>query len=131
MKPLQAVVVVAVVLAELLECAAGQSDAERYLNSHNTARQAVGAAIPDFNWSEELEDYATTWATDRANTADCALAHSGGPYGENLYWSSGSSAPADAVNKWVNEKQYYEYGSNSCAQGHVCGHYTQVSVNIH
>jgi len=26
----------------------------------------------------------------------------------------------------VSEGQYYDYASNTCAQGHICGHYTQV-----
>lgn len=117
-----------VVLVVLLEGATGQSDA--YLNPHNTARQAVGAGIPNLSWSQTLQNYATAWANNQANTANCALTHSGGPYGENIYWSSGSSQPADAVNLWVAEKQFYNYGSNSCAQGQVCGHYTQVPLYL-
>ncbi|KAG4114361.1 hypothetical protein ERO13_D12G041532v2 [Gossypium hirsutum] len=27
---------------------------------------------------------------------------------------------------WVNEKANYNYNSNRCAAGKVCGHYTQV-----
>jgi pathogenesis-related protein 1 len=35
--------------------------------------------------------------------------HSGGPYGENLFWGSAGYAWAasDAVGSWVAEKQYY------------------------
>ncbi|GJN24434.1 hypothetical protein PR202_gb12172 [Eleusine coracana subsp. coracana] len=52
---------------------------------------------------------------------------SGRPYGENLFGGTGSSWSArDAVKSWVDEKQYYNYGSNSCAEGKECGHYTQV-----
>jgi len=103
-----------------------QSEADQYLSAHNRARQAVGAGIPNLAWSNNLQSYATNWATNRANTARCALSHSGGPYGENIFWSSGQSTPAAAVNAWVDEKQFYNYASNSCASGKVCGHYTQV-----
>ncbi|KAG0568949.1 hypothetical protein KC19_6G054200 [Ceratodon purpureus] len=117
---------VLVLVAAVLEVAAGQSVADQYLNAHNSARRAVGAGIPDLRWNNQLQAYATNWASNRANTARCALSHSGGPYGENIFWSSGSSTPADAVRAWVDEKQFYNYGSNSCAAGRVCGHYTQV-----
>jgi pathogenesis-related protein 1 len=30
------------------------------------------------------------------------------------------------VGSWVSEKQYYDHDTNSCADGQVCGHYTQV-----
>ncbi|KAG0585482.1 hypothetical protein M758_2G014700 [Ceratodon purpureus] len=119
-------VMVVVVMAALAGVAAGQSVAEQYLSAHNNARRAVGAGIPDLKWSTQLQAYANNWASDRANKARCALSHSGGPYGENIYWSSGSSTPAAAVTAWVNEKQFYNYASNSCAAGKVCGHYTQV-----
>jgi len=103
-----------------------QSEADQYLSAHNQARQAVGAGIPNLAWSNSLQTYATNWASNQANTARCALSHSGGPYGENIFWSSGQSTPAAAVTAWVNEKQFYDYASNSCAAGEVCGHYTQV-----
>ncbi|KAH7673599.1 Cysteine-rich secretory protein-related protein [Dioscorea alata] len=52
-----------------------------------------------------------------------------------LFWGSGADYNAvDAVNLWVSEGQDYDYNSNTCAQGKVCGHYTQVvwssSTNI-
>eukprot|EP01018_Ginkgo_biloba_P006481 Gb_20955 [translate_table: standard] len=49
------------------------------------------------------------------------------PYGENIFWGKGRDfSAADAVGSWVNEKQYYDYSTNTCAAGQVCGHYTQV-----
>jgi pathogenesis-related protein 1 len=120
-----AAVVVGVMVA-MAGVAAGQGVAEQYLGAHNSARRAVGAGIPDLQWSVQLQAYASNWASDRANKARCALSHSGGPYGENIFWSSGASTPAAAVTAWVNEKQFYNYASNSCAPGQVCGHYTQV-----
>ncbi|GJN24431.1 hypothetical protein PR202_gb12169 [Eleusine coracana subsp. coracana] len=42
----------------------------------------------------------------------------GRPYGENLFGGGGSSWTArDAVKSWVDEKQYYNHGSNSCCAG--------------
>lgn len=59
--------------------------------------------------------------------SDCNLVHSNGPYGENLAkGSSDSFTGVAAVNLWVNEKQYYDYNSNSCVGGGQCLHYTQV-----
>ncbi|RHN71758.1 hypothetical protein MtrunA17_Chr2g0280301 [Medicago truncatula] len=57
---------------------------------------------------------------------DCQLIHSGGRYGENLAGSTGDLSGSDAVKLWVNEKADYDYNSNTCASGKVCGHYTQV-----
>lgn len=122
---------VLMLVAALVDVAAGQSIADQYLNAHNQARQEVGAGIPNLGWNDQLTAFATNWANDRATNARCALSHSGGPYGENIYWSSGSSSPEDAVKLWVEEKRYYNYDSNSCQSGKVCGHYTQVSEGPH
>lgn len=93
-----------------------------YLNPHNAAREEVGLA--HLIWDETLVSYAQNYA-DR-HISDCELVHSDGPYGENLAWSSGDLNATDAVTWWVDEKQYYDYSSNSCASGQQCGHYTQV-----
>ncbi|KAG1348125.1 putative Pathogenesis-related protein [Cocos nucifera] len=76
-------------------------------------------------WDNSLARYALKYANTRAG--DCRLVHSGGPYGENLYMSSPSIATAArAVGAWVDERRFYDYRSNTCARGRVCGHYTQV-----
>ncbi|GKV24301.1 hypothetical protein SLEP1_g33928 [Rubroshorea leprosula] len=49
------------------------------------------------------------------------MVHFGGPYGENLAWSSGDLIGVAAVQMWVNEKADYNYQFNSCAAGKVCG----------
>ncbi|KAG6409071.1 hypothetical protein SASPL_132102 [Salvia splendens] len=55
------------------------------------------------------------------------MVHSGNrQYGENLAKGSGDFTCRAAVDLWVGEKAYYNYGSNSCAGGRVCGRYTQV-----
>lgn len=108
--------------------AANAQTASDWVNPHNVARQAVGAGLPDLTWDGTLATYATNWAQSQATNHNCALQHSGGPYGENIFWASWSSLPSDAVSAWVGEKQYYHYATNSCAAGQVCGHYTQVII---
>ncbi|KAJ0963344.1 hypothetical protein J5N97_028466 [Dioscorea zingiberensis] len=89
----------------------------------NSARNAVG--LSPVTWDTTVVAYAQNYANQRIG--DCQLVHSGGPYGENIFWGSGAEfTAADAVNSWVSEKQYYDYASNTCAAGKVCGHYTQV-----
>ena len=53
--------------------------------------------------------------------------------GENLYITSASQyegVTKDAIEAWHNERSDYNYDSNTCMPGRVCGHYTQVSVMI-
>ncbi|GLJ27031.1 hypothetical protein SUGI_0529890 [Cryptomeria japonica] len=107
----------------LLQICLAQDLQTEYLNSHNDARSKVG--VNPLVWDDTVAAYAQKYANER--NADCALEHSSGSlYGENIYVSSGEATPADAVKLWVDEEQYYDYDSNSCAQGQQCGHYTQV-----
>ncbi|KAH7673597.1 Cysteine-rich secretory protein-related protein [Dioscorea alata] len=111
--------------------AGAQNSPDDYVNAHNSARSQVG--VGPVIWDDTVASYAENYANQRAN--DCQLIHSNGPYGENLFWGSGADYNAvDAVNLWVSEGQDYDYNSNTCAQGKVCGHYTQVvwssSTNI-
>ena len=71
-----------------------------------------------------MASYAKQYANRQVG--DCDLVHSGGPYGENLAWSSADVPGVDAVKWWVDEKADYDYNSNSCVAGKVCGHYSQV-----
>ncbi|CAM0958554.1 unnamed protein product [Alopecurus aequalis] len=98
-----------------------------YLDPHNAARADVG--VGPVSWDETVAAYAQAYAEQRRG--DCQLIHTpaGRPYGENIYGGAGGGATwtaADAVQSWVSEKQYYDHGSNTCASGEVCGHYTQV-----
>ncbi|XP_009803803.2 pathogenesis-related protein 1C-like [Nicotiana tabacum] len=105
-----------------LSCGA-QNSPQDYLDAHNTARADVG--VEPLTWDDQVAAYAQNYASQLA--ADCMLVHSHGQYGENLAWGSGDfMTAAKAVEMWVNEKQYYDHDSNTCAQGQVCGHYTQV-----
>nr|WDS83913.1 pathogenesis-related protein 1 [Musa balbisiana] len=100
-----------------------QNSPQDFVDAHNTARAAVG--VGPVSWDDTVTAYAENYANQRIG--DCQLVHSGGPYGENLFWGSSTEFTGiDAVNSWVDEKQYYDHDSNSCADGQVCGHYTQV-----
>ncbi|KAK9183827.1 hypothetical protein WN943_024172 [Citrus x changshan-huyou] len=74
-------------------------------------------------WDNKVAAYAQNYANQRK--ADCRLVHSGGPYGENLAWSSGDLTGTAAVKLWVDERPKYNYNSNTCVGGE-CRHYTQV-----
>ena len=114
---------VLVLFACFLQLCAGQDVRTQFLNPHNNARSQVG--VGPLVWDDTVATYAQNYANQRRG--DCALQHSGGPYGENIFWGQGAEfTPADAVRSWVNEKQYYDYNSNTCAQGEECGNYTKV-----
>uniref|UniRef100_K3ZXB0 SCP domain-containing protein n=2 Tax=Setaria italica TaxID=4555 RepID=K3ZXB0_SETIT len=104
-------------------CAA-QNSPQDFVKLHNAARAAVG--VGPVSWNDNVAAFARSWAAKRAG--DCRLVHSrGSGYGENLFGGSGADwSASDAVGLWVAEKQWYDHGSNSCAAGKVCGHYTQV-----
>lgn len=93
--------------------------------AHNEVRAKVAPApsspLPPLVWSNTLG----AAAADHA--AGCVWEHSGNQYGENIYASAGSVPGASsAVGSWASEASDYDYASNSCAAGEVCGHYTQV-----
>lgn len=102
--------------------------AQDMLSAHNQARASATPtpqpALPDLTWSEDAASVAQGWANQ------CNFAHNPdrGPYGENI----AAAAPPDtetnvqAVQAWVAESANYNYASNTCASGQVCGHYTQV-----
>jgi pathogenesis-related protein 1 len=102
--------------------ALAQDSSTDFTNAHNAARSAVG--VPNIVWNKTLAAVALNYSNK--HKADCRLVHSGGRYGENLAGSTGDLSGTNAVKLWVNEKKNYNYSSNSCASGAVCGHYTQV-----
>ncbi|KAF0931142.1 hypothetical protein E2562_002499 [Oryza meyeriana var. granulata] len=100
--------------------------ASGFLDAHNAARRQVG--VSPLRWDEKLAAYARRYA--EARSGDCALVHSHGPYGENLFHGSGGGwKPEDVVAAWVSqERALYDARSNSCRAGSsaACGHYTQI-----
>lgn len=95
----------------------------QFLAPQNAARSTVG--MRPLVWNTKLARYAERYANQRRR--DCALKHSNGPYGENIFWGSGNGwTPAQAATAWASERKWYNYLSNSCAWGQECGHYTQI-----
>jgi uncharacterized protein YkwD len=95
------------------------------LRRHNElrARHGVPALTPD----GVLNRYAQNWAEQLA--ASGTFRHSGGKYGENLYYASSSStisataAAVGAADSWYGESAHYRYGSGFSP---AIGHFTQL-----
>ncbi|WOL11069.1 hypothetical protein Cni_G19830 [Canna indica] len=97
-----------------------------FLLPHNQVRAALGE--PALAWNKTLARFARRWAETRRG--DCAMIHSSGPYGENLFWGSGWDWTASqAVLNWAEEMVDYNRADNSCTPGKVCGHFTQIVWN--
>jgi pathogenesis-related protein 1 len=97
---------------------------EGMVAAHNAIRDGVG--VPGLVWDDDLADIAAEWSA-RLAADGCYLEHDySSPYGENLYWSTFDSTPEQVVNSWASEVEFYDYDSNSCVEGEMCGHYTQV-----
>ena len=103
------------------------SMAREMIASHNAVRTRVGTA--PLVWSESLAIVAQNWADHLM--ANGKFEHSHNPnYGENLYEIMGAPAtPAEAIKAFADEVKDYDYRSNSCRAGAMCGHYTQVVWN--
>jgi len=102
-----------------------QNTKRQFLKAHNSARKAVG--VPLLKWHKGLAEISQNWSRQLAQKCG-ALEHSKNGVGENLaaYWGGAPRSGIDITNMWVNEKQWYDYKTNSCKPGKVCGHYLQV-----
>jgi pathogenesis-related protein 1 len=96
------------------------------LQLHNCARKTVEPAanppIPLMHWASDVA------ATAQAYANQCVYQHSGAPgLGENIFagapWGDDETTAAQL---WAGEFASYDYASNTCASGAVCGHYTQM-----
>ena len=92
--------------------------------AHNAARAAVmpeaTPPLPRMAWSSTVAASAQAWVDN------CKFADTGPPYGSNAFAGTGKYTPAQVVAAWVSEDASYDYATNTCAPGAVCGHYTQV-----
>jgi len=75
-------------------------------------------------WSSTIEQSAKDCANEIAQSGD--FKHCDSDYGENLYASSADHDFVEAIELWVGEEPDYNYEDNECADGKMCGHYTQV-----
>ena len=96
------------------------------LDAHNNKRVALG--VVPMTWSNKVAKSAQAYADKRCAENNCDPKHStGSGYGENLAWSSGQGLNMEfSVGMWIAEEADYDYASNTCTEGKVCGHYTQV-----
>ncbi len=124
-------------------------DAKAITQKHNTLRAKYKS--PPLKYSKTLEKAALVWAK-KLQKDGCGMVHSHGkvgPYGENLYWASPkkSANAKDKNGKWIwhnslvkvkdeavvqawyDEVKWYDYKTDSCEKGQMCGHYTQVIWN--
>ena len=111
-----------------------QAGVDQMLEAHNQLRREVG--VPDLIWSTELAELAQEWADVLISGPGLrhrpAAERDNGRIGENVsgsYWSAPGGAlrsPRRAVQGWLEEKEDYDYASNTCASGKICGHYTQM-----
>ncbi|KAI0451992.1 CAP domain-containing protein [Xylaria acuta] len=90
------------------------------LNSTNFYRGEHNATA--VAWNATLEAFATSYLGGDAVGADCAFAHSGGPYGENL--ALGYPDATAAVEAWGDERARYDFGNPGF--GEATGHFTQL-----
>ncbi len=105
-----------------------------FVAEHNKVREGLG--LPALAWSQELADFAGEWVDEmarrgcgkenlehRPTTGEFANVN----FGENLAWIHGNPWSAEGVTKaWADEVNYYNYQENSCLEGEMCGHYTQI-----
>ena len=98
--------------------------------AHNLARANVSPiatpSLPAMTWVNSV-------ATDAQNYANQCLFDHGGVglstiYGQNIFAAAGYvPTVSDIVGTyWAGESVDYNYASNTCTPGQVCGHYTQV-----
>uniref|UniRef100_M8BRX1 Pathogenesis-related protein PRMS n=1 Tax=Aegilops tauschii TaxID=37682 RepID=M8BRX1_AEGTA len=76
----------AIVMAVVADVSA-QNTPQDFVNLHNRARAVDG--VGPVAWDNNVARFAQDWAAQRAG--DCRLQHSGGPFGENIFWGSGQS----------------------------------------
>ncbi|XP_027732565.1 peptidase inhibitor 16 [Vombatus ursinus] len=93
---------------------------------HNRYRSQVSPPatnMKNLKWDEDLAAFAKAYASK------CVWGHNKdrGRRGENLFAiTEGEMDLQLAVEQWYNEHEHYSLGNATCAEGQMCGHYTQV-----
>lgn len=103
------------------------------LTVHNRARTGVRPAASNMQrmvWSNELAQIAQSYAnrcTFAHNSARSSASRTFSYVGENLAATNNPQPNYPSlVTSWENEDSNYNFDSNSCAAGRVCGHFTQM-----
>lgn len=118
-------------------------DSASLVVTHNKWRSQVG--VPPLGWSNSLAQDAQGWADKLKEKNNCAMVHAtqqqGKEQGENLFWASARTktwldgkvevevqniSTAFIVDDWASEIRDYNYVTNECDSGSMCGHYTQI-----
>ncbi|XP_026378491.1 pathogenesis-related protein 1-like [Papaver somniferum] len=110
---------VAALLVRVSQASLTPQEQLEYLNPHKTARESV-PNCPAITWNATTEAFAQTVANSGKVT--CSFP----PLSGCNIISGSTITGGQAVNKWVAQKPYYVYATNTCATGTVCAHYTQV-----
>ncbi len=101
-----------------------QTGIKQMVGAHNSWRKRTGVA--PLSWSPRLASFAQEWANTLA-ARDEFRHRDNNNYGENLAASQGKSlSPNGVVWLWGEEVKDYDYKTNSCKSGEMCGHYTQL-----
>ena len=108
-----------------------QQQRKTVLNLHNSIREQYN--LPSLTWDMNIEKQAQDWANALAKNN--VFKHSSFSTNkwmwENLYMITTyekriRSDGSEAVMLWLQEWQDYDYASNSCNSGAICGHFTQL-----
>ena len=93
---------------------------------HNEIRRSHGVGV-DLEWDESLAEISLQWLKHLETNNNCEMEHNwDSPLGENLMWATFYMEPEEVVRSWADEEVYYDYESNTCQEGEMCGHYTQI-----
>ncbi len=100
-------------------------DSSSAVDRHNAIRQEIYSGA-DMSWSEEVATSAQAYADVLAAKGVMEHDPSNDRYGENLAMATYKISYTDSTDMWYSEKPYYDYNTNSCTPGEMCGHYTQI-----
>ncbi|XP_040275442.1 peptidase inhibitor 16-like [Bufo bufo] len=92
-------------------------------NFYRARAEPPAADMKALRWDQTLEDLAKSYA------AKCIWDHNEerGFRGENLFIMSGSSLDVElGLADWHRERDYYNFTTEACQEGQMCGHYTQM-----
>ncbi|XP_044129735.1 peptidase inhibitor 16-like [Bufo gargarizans] len=92
-------------------------------NFYRARAEPPAADMKALRWDQTLEDLAKSYA------AKCIWDHNEerGFRGENLFIMSGSSLDVElGLADWHRERDYYNFTTETCQEGQMCGHYTQM-----
>ncbi|MGZ8983288.1 MAG: CAP domain-containing protein [Methylotenera sp.] len=134
---LRTIAILFVAALSAISAYAGELDPTAFVTAHNKWRADAGVT-EKLSYSPALAASAQAWVNNLKRTNNCQMRHSkpDGRYGENLYWVSALKwsdgrkevlkvLPEQVVDSWGKEKADYDYASNHCTPGKMCGHYTQ------